>query len=426
MQNITQNKITTLFGVLFALAACLPAHAAEFSWRENVEGNWNQAARWDPVGFTPTLDDNVSVGQGLVKVGNGIAGLAGSLNVSSSKVEVVNSGALTTKTTLNVGGGGEVTVSDAGSVINVGTNAFIGDQSSGFLNVSNGASVVVSSGLYIGRMVGSNGTLRLSDGTVSAQQIQLGLVGGNGTIEIAGTGQGKLLDTNGGAVALSTGGGTGTVKFTHTGNSLFENAMSGAISIEHSGTGLTALTANSSITGAMTISDGRLLVEASSFSASGGISVTGGSLGGVGTVTGGRVTVSAAAHLEASLTLAAGLTLEDGAHLDYVEGSFLTLTGGDLVVNGSVQVDFGGALLEAGNVYVLIDGTSIGGLTDLDPGSFVAAGGVDGKFHVDGGKLVFEVTSAVPEPASYAVIAGLALLIWGVLRRRPNRLRQPV
>ena len=184
-------------------------------------------------------------------------------------------------------------------------------------------------------------------------------------------------------------------------------AGAGSFALGSLSTSSLTLTGNNTISGGVTVSAGRLIVDGSFSNAANGISVANGAaLGGDGSIAG-----------EISFASGANFIFNTAATLD-VTGS---VTFGGFSVANLLGLD---ASTVAGT-YVLLNGTgsnisSLNVLTgqankiDLSPEKFAYLNFTNGDLAV--------VVSAIPEPGSFAALAGLASFgLVGLRRRRSAR-----
>jgi fibronectin-binding autotransporter adhesin len=176
------------------------------------------------------------------------------------------------------------------------------------------------------------------------------------------------------------------------------------------------------------VSGGVLVVNGSSLSAT--TVQGGGSLGGSGTLnalatieSGG---VLAPGNSPGTMTFTSGLTINDGAAFNFELGStsdIILVTGGTLTGPASVAgatFNFAAASGFGAGTYTLIDGTGAAltgfKLTDFTLGTGI--GGYNFSFGLTGNVLSVTAT-AVPEPATSAIIFGASVLgLAGFARRR--------
>ncbi|MBX3494858.1 MAG: autotransporter domain-containing protein [Parvibaculum sp.] len=209
----------------------------------------------------------------------------------------------------SAGGTGEVTVSGADSIWTASAELYVGTLGDGTLDIADGGAVSNTTG-SIGEFAASIGTV-VVDGANSTWTNSGSLTVGNfgaGTLTLSGGGSAEATTVtiandasatgtlNIGAAALDAadaagtldatalvfGAGAGTLVFNHTETDYdFDLAISGAGTIDHR-SGFTTLTADSStFAGTTSLQGGTLIVDGQ---LGGDIGVTGGVLGGSGTV----------------------------------------------------------------------------------------------------------------------------------------------
>lgn len=320
-----------------------------------------------------------------------------------------------------IDGVGSLTKTGAGTLTLGGTNTYSGGTviDEGTVSISQDANLGASAGGVTfngGRLQNTasfttarTATLNAGGGTfqTDADLTWTGVIGGAGGLTKTGSETLILTAANtyaggttvaGGTLQLGNGGSTGsiagdvalsggaTLAFNRDNEYTFAGLIAGSGGIEQIGSGVTILTADNSYGGPTRIADGTLIINGDQTDADGDTTVeSGGTLGGIGTV-GGNVTVESGGMLSpgeldaapGTLTIARDLTLLEGAVLQYsfgeadVEGgpfNDLTRVNGDLVLDGSINVD----LAPGGNfgpgIYRIISYT--GSLTDnvLDVGA---------------------------------------------------------
>ena len=195
------------------------------------------------------------------------------------------------------------------------------------------------------------------------------------------------------------------------------------------GAGTLTLSSDNTYTGSTRIEAGTFLVNGSL--ANTAVSVfSGATLGGNGRIDG-LTTIKSGARLAAgnspgTLTFTAGLTLNDGAILDFELGTasdLIRVTGGTLSSTGTITVNlFDSGGFTAGT-YTLIDATGATltsiGATTFELGTVIA--GYDYTFTQAGNLFQLIATSAIPEPAAFAYLAGLGILALAVFQRRKRQ-----
>lgn len=347
---------------------------------------------------------------------------------------------------------GALTVTGTGSRLDVGVDLIVGNFMNGTFSVESGGQVDVAGAVVVAGGSGGRGTLNLAAGgtLVVGGADGLAIGSGLGTINFAGgslrVGASDL--TSSAPIALATGSSS-TID-TDGRAAAFSGVLSDSGGLVKTGAGMLTLDAANTYTGATTISAGTLALGAGGSLASSSIHVAGGAtfdtaaaggftlasgrtLTGSGTVDG-LFAADSGAHLApgnspGTLTFAGGLTLLSGAVLDFELGTasdLIAVTGGVLTgpSSGTVTInlfDTGGF---AANTYEIFDfsGATLSDFTasDFDLGTTIA--GYDYSFVLTGSSLNLVATaSAIPEPSTCAVLAGLAAL--GLVMARRHRVR---
>lgn len=270
----------------------------------------------------------------------------------------------------------------------------------------------------------------------------LGHSGASGGITLNGgsLGLGANISSTNGSLTLSgtsitQWGGTlsgSSLSLAHSGTATL-NSLSSFTSVSKSGAGTLILSAGSNYSGATTISAGGLRVTNATGSATGTSTVSlasGTTLSGTGII-GGLTTLEAGSIIEpgvdsaGTLTFTNGLTINDGAIFNFELGSssdLINVTGGTLTgpaSSGGATFHFSSASGFGAGTYTLINGigSSLSGFGATD---FTVGTGISGYnliFGLSGDALIL-TASAIPEPSTYALIAGLAGLGWVAVRRR--------
>ncbi len=196
----------------------------------------------------------------------------GALNVAG--------GNLTNTNNLIVGheGTGRFTLSN-GTVSNV--TGFIGAESdSSGSATATGGTWINTDALFVGDA--GTGTLTIAGGIVSAPSVTLAnAVGSNGTLNFGtGTSVGTLIAGN-----ITGVDGTALVNFNHSGILRLTPTLSGSLVVNHLGTGSTILTAANTYTSGTTVTSGRLQTNHLTALGTGPVTINGGTLDPVGTLT---------------------------------------------------------------------------------------------------------------------------------------------
>jgi autotransporter-associated beta strand protein len=353
---------------------------------------------------------------------------------------------------------------------NAATLSLLGDSSTSFVKASDSSSYAVSttaSGATInadkatGAGTGAKTMTIGSVGTTStAATYQINFTGGNNTSLSVGavTGAASIAAGNvtisnaiagGGSLTLAsytsnnTAGGE-TLTFSGVGNTTITGAItpsSTVLNLKQNGTGVVTLSGTNTYTGNTTVSTGTLLINGDSSAATGNLTVSANAtLGGNGKI-GGAVNISAAGATLAPGTSAvpAGTLTLNNTNLSFSNTNSklaLDITGTStfdqvvgiaaLALNGDVTITLSGTygnaswnLLsfssESGNFHsITLAGSYSGTLTQAgNIWSNPSIGGDSWSFDQTNGTL----TSAVPEPATWALLA-FSLTTVMVLRRR--------
>lgn len=316
--------------------------------------------------------------------------------------------------TVGFHGTADITVSGGGTISANGVDLATDTSASANVLVTGQGSTLEAGGSVNIGVVGT-GVLTVADGaTVKASNIIVANAGGgNGTLNIGTGGAAGILDTP----TVAFGAGDGTINFNHTETSYsFDAAVSGTGTVNVL-SGHTVFTANSTYTGLTTVSGGKLSVDGSILSH---VAVTGGTLGGSGTVQSIAVGngIVAPGNSIGTLTVAGNATFNSGSvfqvEVDSAGNSDLLDVGGFASLAGTVQVlpypdyalgttytiltsanglmgttfddaIFGGGSIfvtptlsyDANNVYVALAQTAIFGDVALTPNQKAAASGAD-------------------------------------------------
>jgi len=389
-----------------------------------------------------TFTGTVNVNAGTLKLGNGSnAGtVSGDIAVASGAIlqfDRVVTGGYTVAN--NISGAGSVTKSNgSGQLTLSGTNTYTGGTS-----ITSGALFVAgNNSLGSGTLTMSQATrFGSSDNTTRtiANLVNISAVGNGQNVTFgagsgATSGLGDLVFTSTGSSAAPSGSGTITI---HNATTVtFNQAFTGGGRINKLGTGVLVLAGTNTYSGGTTVSAGSLLVNGV-LSGAGAITVnSAGTFGGSGTIASAS-TANAGSFLAAGAASGAAGILTFSSTLD-VSG-LASGTGGllfdlgaigssDKIVSGSLTIgtgvldlnDFSFTTLSGfgAGTYTLLDATSVVGTLGSSLNGTI--GGLDAVLSISGNDLVLTV-SAIPEPASFAMLTGGALLGLAVWRRRGIR-----
>lgn len=405
------RKILTLAAALFA--ASLTARAATYTFNGSISSDWATAGNWNGSSIGPT---NASYGHRIDVTGG------------SSLVYSAAQGTTTYSSTARsfVIQGGSLTFT-GGSFTSNNTN-----NSADILgNSATGGSLVVDGGTFKSNAVSFNNSLSAATNTLTVQSGSATIT----TLVLQGPASStSIVNLNGGTLAVSTltatGAGTKTLNFnggtfkttaaltltgftnafvkagglvidTNTFNSTFTQALrTDAVStgggLTKSGAGTLTLGGDNTYTGDTTVISGTValgaadrIANASNLVMSGGTFATGGFNETLGTL---------------GLTADSVIDLGDGASaLVFADSSGVSWT-------GSFTLSF--INFTDGSDTIRI-GTGATGLTELQL-SRITINGFAAAIDADG----FLSVSAIPEPSSYVMVAGLGTLAFAASRRR--------
>lgn len=431
------------------------------------------------TGKSATIGSNVTVtssdGAGNTAIKGG-----GTLNIGGSGITnaaVTQSGLLIKidgGTTVNVNTGGTLSASGTAAIV-VGGSASQG----GTLNVEGGAVSTTNNNLVLANGTGATGTVNVNSGTVT--------LGGTSSVVRFGTSGGTsgtaTLNLNGGTLATTglTRTGTtvatvnyngGVLKATKTNASFMTGTITSAVKaggakidtnsfditlsqalthdsglgstadggLTKSGTGTLTLAAANTFNGRTLVSAGTLALSdvlalqnsALDVSGAGTVTFTAvasdytlGGLQGVGTLTATGKTIA----LNANGTSAATIT---GAG-DFQGSAAITVAASAFTFDGTLNVTISNTLSTGSHTFNLFDGQTGGAFDGVSiAGSYTANGGSGSAFtDANGNSFTFNnstgdlsvTISAIPEPSTYAILAGASMLGLAVCRRRKTAIR---
>ncbi len=369
---------------------------------------------------------------------------------------------------LNIGNGGNLNYTGAGEntarVVNLNgtnTNSTLTQSGTGLLKFTSnftatgiGAKTLILQGAGTGTgeisgaivdNVGSLTNLAVATSTTPTSTINLGSVTGvNVGAKITGTGiaAGTTITGIAGKVVTLSQPTNGVAMAVNTAITVDGATITNSTALTKAGTGTWMLSGTNTYTGTTTVTGGTLLVNGST--STGNVAVnTGATLGGSGTV-GGATTIANGAFLAAGnspgqLNFGSSLILNDTSTTTMELAGNGRVAGTDfdkIVVTGAITfngtlniVSFSGYELNQTASYDLFDfgPSSSGNFANVSVASTTLTrslgiwagstldGSVNYSFNQADGILT---VSAVPEPSTYAVLAGLGILGFAVYRRR--------
>ncbi len=434
---------------LIALLLAAPAlHADIYTWVPTVGGNWDTTtANWNDGVTNPTTWVNGSGNTATFNAFGAGATIALSSNITTGTL-ATNGGATVV---FNNGAGTSI---DATQITTAGTTGSAGSidmfkvltgnhdftyHSTG-VATTQGRLNLKASATYTGDTFLTGTAYLLSDNVSNALPTGTTLnMTANTTFRINKTNITQEIAglAGAGTFQVSSAGNTVTITTKASSSTSYSGSLTGSTNLIISGSGTQALTGGSvSFTGSTTISGGTLsLGNTSGLSGTSSVAVSGGTLtssvanvnlglGGVSLSTGGTIDTRGSAI--GSFTLAASqdftstggtlkFDLDTTSSLDQIKGSgagsSFSLTSTSLTLN-LLSWSVG----DYNNSYTLfsgfVDGGTVSGvsITGYDTTNWQAS-------LSNAGVLSFSA-AAVPEPSTYAVLAGASMLGFAALRRR--------
>jgi len=425
------------------------------------------------TGKSATIGNNVTVTSSEGAGNTAIKG-GGTLNIGGSGI--TNAAVTHTGLLIKIDGGTTVNVNSGGSLSTTAAAIVVGGSASqvGILNVEGGTVSASANNVVLANGAGATGTLNINSGSVTitgaSNVVRFGSSGGTsgtgivnlngGTLTTSGLTQtgttSATLNLNGGvlkATKANTGFLTGTItnvvktggakidtnSFAITiGQALIhdaglESTVDGGLT--KSGTGTLTLSTANTFTGRTLVNAGTLALSnvlalqnsALDVSGAGTVTFTAGTntytlggLQGVGTLTATGKTIG----LNSSGSSAVTITGSG----DFQVGAAITVAATAFTFDGTLNITLSDTLSTGSHTFNLFDGQTGGSFDSVSiAGSYTASGGSGSAFTDSSGNSFsfnnstgdLSVTiSAVPEPSTYAILAGASMLGVAVCRRR--------
>lgn len=423
----------------------------------------------------------VSGGVLSVSADANLGATAGSaITLNSGTLQVTGSG-FTTAHTISLGTNGGTFQVDTGTLTSTGVIS--GTSYKGLTKTGAGTLLLQGTNTFLGPVTVTLGTLQLGNAaalgassTGSNRSVAPVLVNG-GTLDINGqtTALGNVT-LQSGAISDTTGTGTlaaysfnlqsGTVGAKLVDLVFTGNTNSNSINLYKTTSGTVTLSGANTYTGGTTISGGKLSIASTgTINTSGGVFIgagefnynsstalsapvnftsTGGKLSGIGTISS-AVTVTSGNTLSPgnspgvmtfnnTLTLAGATAMEANGTVRGTSYDGINTGTSLLTYGGTLTITFGSTFLTGGETFdlfnigaggstgsfslVSVAGSYVTGLTNNSGVWTGSNGGYDFTFTQSTGDLVI---GAIPEPATYAMIAGCGLLGFALWRKRGAR-----
>lgn len=400
-------------GVLSATSTVSVASGANLGIRNthNLVAGLNDVSG---AGGTVGMAQNTT-GRSLTIAGNGTYSFSGvvtdrlsGFTGSTLQLVIGNGTSTTTQSFKGANDYSGTTIINVGSVLNIQHNTGLGSTAAG-TTVNSGATLQLQGGISVGAEA-----LTVSGNGASGQTGALVSVSGNntfaGTLSLGNSGSGNTIASNAGLFTLSNTGAV-TVSNNRTlilagaGDGVFAGTLaSGAIT--KNGTGTWTLTGAHTYTLGTTVSAGKLLVDGSLASA---------------------VTVANGATFGGTGSSTAALTLSSGAiyAFDISKTGFFDTTSTISLGSNTASLSLLGSRLGTQINDIITVMTSVAATSGTfgnlaNGGTIVSQDGTTWQANYTGNGLTLTAiaVSPVPEPSTYAVLAGLAAVGLVVVRRR--------
>lgn len=363
-----------------------------------------------------TYTGGTVISEGALRMGAGgtVGSILGDVNILGSDAKFIIDRSNTGTFAGAISGNGSFVKAGAGTWTLSGTNTYAGGT------VIEAGRIRIASDENLGASSGSV-TFAASAPSTTSLEFTAGVTSNRDIIINASTVRLSTEDTDGetGGLNTTTLGGT----------------ISGAGGIDKRFVGNLVLTGDNTYAGTTTVSSGTLLVDGTH--TGGGAYTVNGTLGGTGTISAAGVAFASAGKLSAggvgtgTLSFDLGAGSLDLSTIDTTGSLFFDLGGvdaSDRVVLGTGTLDLG-VLNFSEFAFTLGEGFGEGVYTLFDSSATVVGsilessgvlGGYDATLSVDGvsNNVLLTVTSAIPEPASFALGLGAAAVLAVGLRRR--------
>lgn len=254
MNSSKKFTVTMMLGIAIAMLASLPGSAATPVWNTGY-ATWNLAGNWTPSGV-PAIADTASINNGGCPYIDISAAVCATLRLGYSAgntgwLVITNGGGLVVTTGLSIGGSGNGVVTQyAGSAV-TGTNIALGASASGKGTYNMQGGTLVVNGATPCMQIGGTGTgvfQHVAGNVTVNNNVALGFnAGGNGSYQMTG---GGLYVTNGGTPLLVLGWSAGSAgSFIQSGGAV----TAGTVRCGQNGNGTWTQTGGSITAGTFTV-----------------------------------------------------------------------------------------------------------------------------------------------------------------------------